>query len=153
MLVQPSVQSEHQASRLGPLSLLQVQVALPTERPAPHARHASVADEVAALNAEMCAALSGLVGEESPEKGHRCAGALPFASSTAASVEVLRMACAMFAYPAVLTSTDPMCLPLLTKCRGDQRPLREKLLESWDGKSECSSGDTLLLSRAWFCVQ
>ncbi|PRW58458.1 hypothetical protein C2E21_3031 [Chlorella sorokiniana] len=67
----------------------QVQVALPAERPGQHGHHASVADEVAALNAEMCAALSGLVGEESPEKGHR----------------------------------------------GDQRPLREKLLESWDGKT------------------
>lgn len=34
----------------------------------------SVADEVAALNAEMCAALTGLVGEESPpQKGPRCA--------------------------------------------------------------------------------
>lgn len=53
---------------------LQVQVALPAERPAQHAHHASIADEVAALNAEMCAALSGLVGEDSPEKGHRCGG-------------------------------------------------------------------------------
>lgn len=54
-----------------PLRLPQVAVALPVEPPAQRAQHASVADEVAALNAEMCAALSGLVGEESPDKCSR----------------------------------------------------------------------------------
>ena len=54
-----------------PLPPPQVPVALPAEPPAQRAQHASVADEVAALNAEMCAALSGLVGEESPDKFSR----------------------------------------------------------------------------------
>ena len=145
--VQPSVQPEHQDSRLGPPSLLQVQVALPAERPAQHARHASVADEVAALNAEMCAALSGLVGEESPEKGHRCAGACCLQA-------VLYNTCGSAAggmchkhnILRCYTSTDPMCFHCSPCCRGDQRPLREKLLESWDGKSECLSWNAWLPS-------
>lgn len=44
---------------------------------------ASVADEVAAMNAEMCAALSGLVGEDSPDKASRWGASRPGSSCDA----------------------------------------------------------------------
>ena len=60
---------------------------LPVPRPAPclQERRESVAAEVAALNAEMCAQLDGMIAEDSPEKGPRClCGVTPGAAAAKA---------------------------------------------------------------------
>lgn len=115
---------------------------------APQPQGGSVAAEVAALNAELCAQLDGII-EDSPDKKSRRGGAgrgsirgsimLPRLPTSYMAVCPGLVACR--AYPAcccrALACKPHSALAALppAACRGDGQSLRDKLLQSWDGRS------------------